>query len=311
MLNLAYVMDPIETLNINKDSTFAMMEEGQKRGHHNYYIQPQDLFFKAGKVWAHGHKVQVQRGDNFFTLGSRETLDLSQMHALSMRKDPPFNMHYILYTYLLDLAAKGTLVINNPTSIRSANEKLFALQFPELIPETLVTSKQSELKAFVKEQEKVVIKPVDGKGGEGIFILSEADPNLNALLDTSTQFGKQMIVAQRYIPEATAGDKRVLFVNGEMLAAIQRVPAADDHRANLNAGAKAVACELTPRDREICAALSPVFKEMGLYFVGIDIIGDYLIEINVTSPTGVQEALKLTGVNVTAALIDFIESQVA
>lgn len=309
-LKLAYVMDPIQTIRYYKDSTFAMMEEAQRRGHQNYYLLPEGLIFKQEQVWGRMQPIRVQRGEIFFELEAECLRPLSEMQAVFMRKDPPFDMDYIFNTYLLELAATQTLVLNHPASLRSVNEKLYALHFPNYIPLTLVSSDRAEIRAFVNTQQKAVLKPMDAKGGEGVFILRADDSNLNALLDLMTRDGQRKIVVQQYIPEAKAGDKRVLMVDGEICGWFQRVPAAGEHRANLNAGGVAVACELTARDREICAAIGPVLKAAGLYFVGLDIIGDYLIEINVTSPTGMQEALQLTGVNAAARLMDLVESKV-
>jgi glutathione synthase len=309
VLHLAFVMDPIHTINIKKDSTFALLEESQARGHQNYYLLPEGLIFRDHQVWGLMQRVQVERADVFFQLLAPEWLPLKDMDAVLMRKDPPFDMDYIFNTYLLELASQETQVINNPASLRSVNEKLFALHFPDLIPLTLVSSDRAEIRKFVSEQKKAVLKPIDAKGGEGVFILKHDDSNLNALLDLMTRDGQRKMVVQQYIPEAKAGDKRVLMINGDVCGWFQRVPAQGEHRANLNAGGQAVACELTPRDLEICERVGPQLKKAGLSFVGLDIIGDYLIEVNVTSPTGMQEALALTGVNAAAKLIDMLEQK--
>ncbi|MGE3724830.1 MAG: glutathione synthase [Candidatus Sericytochromatia bacterium] len=306
-LNLAYVMDPIHTINIKKDSTFALMEAAQNRGHQNYYLLPEGLIFRDQQVWGYLQRVQVMRAEIFFQLEAPQWQPLKSMDAVFMRKDPPFDMDYIFNTYLLELAAQETRVLNNPASLRSVNEKLFALHFPDLIPLTLVSSDREVIRNFVKEQQKAVLKPIDAKGGEGVFILKQDDSNLNALLDLMTRDGQRKMVVQQYIPAASEGDKRVLMIDGEVCGWFRRVPAQGEHRANLNAGGQAVACELTERDREICARVGPLLKAAGLTFVGLDIIGDYLIEVNVTSPTGIQEALKLTGVNAAVRLIELLE----
>jgi glutathione synthase len=272
---------------------------------------PEGLIFKDQRVWGRMYPITVERADPCFTLGPECLLPLGQTQAVFMRKDPPFDMDYIFNTYLLELAAAETLVLNHPASLRSVNEKLFALHFPDLIPRTLVSSDRAEIRAFVAQESKAVLKPLDAKGGEGVFILKSDDSNLNALLDLMTRDGQRKIVVQQYIPEARSGDKRVLMIDGEVCGWFQRVPAQGEHRANLNAGGYAAACELTAHDRHICALVGPALKAAGLYFVGLDIIGDYLIEINVTSPTGMQEALQLTGNNAAARLIDRVEAMIS
>ncbi|PIQ27909.1 glutathione synthase [bacterium (Candidatus Blackallbacteria) CG17_big_fil_post_rev_8_21_14_2_50_48_46] len=309
-LKFAFVMDPIQTINYHKDSTYALIEAAQNRGHQSYFLLAEGLTFRDQEVRGRMQAVTVQRETDFYKLGSEEMLPLKDMDAVFMRKDPPFDMDYIFNTYLLELAARDTLVLNHPGSLRSVNEKLYALHFPEYIPLTLVSSDRAEIRSFVETQGKAVLKPIDAKGGEGVFILKAEDSNLNALLDLMTRDGKRKIVVQAYIPEAREGDKRVLMIHGEVCGYFQRVPAKGEHRANLNAGGKAVACELTTRDREICEAVGAFLKQAGLYFVGLDIIGDYLIEINVTSPTGMQEALKLTGVNAAERMIQEVEALV-
>lgn len=310
-LKIAYVMDPIAAINIKKDSTFAMMEAAQARGHQNYYLRPEQLYYRDGRVNGILQPVSVQRAEVFYTLGESETQPLGQMDAVLMRKDPPFNMPYIYSTYLLEQAMHETVVVNNPIALRNANEKIYALNFPDLIPRTIVASDREMLKAFVLSEGRAILKPIDAKGGEGVFVIKEQDSNLNALLDLMTSEGRHPIIAQQYIPDAVHGDKRVLLVNGETIAAFRRVPAAGEHRANLNAGGQAVACELTERDREICTRVGEALKRDGLIFVGLDLIGDYLIEVNVTSPTGMQEAKKLMGVDTADRLIAWLEETVA
>lgn len=308
-LKIAYVMDPIWSINIKKDSTFAMLEAAQGRGHQNYYLHPEQMYFADGQVKARMHGLKVERAEVFYQLEELQELPLSAMDAVIMRKDPPFNMNYIYSTYLLELAMKETLVLNNPVSLRNANEKLYALNFPDLIPRTLVSSERQLIKDFVQSENKAILKPIDAKGGEGVFVLRQQDSNLSALLDLMTQDGKVPVIAQQYIPEASEGDKRVLMIDGQVSAAFRRVPAAGEHRANLNAGGQAVACDLTERDQEICQRVGQALHRDGLSFVGLDLIGDYLIEINVTSPTGMQEAKKLTGIDVASQFIEWIEQQ--
>lgn len=310
-LKIAYVMDPIAAINIKKDSTFAMMEAAQARGHQNYYLRPEQLYYRDGRVHGIMQPVSVQRAEVFYTLGESEAQPLGQMDAVLMRKDPPFNMPYIYSTYLLEQAMHETVVVNNPIALRNANEKIYALNFPDLIPRTIVASDREMLKAFVLSEGRAILKPIDAKGGEGVFVIKEQDSNLNALLDLMTSEGRHPIIAQQYIPDAVHGDKRVLLVNGETMAAFRRVPAEGEHRANLNAGGQAVACELTERDREICARVGEALERDGLVFVGLDLIGDYLIEVNVTSPTGMQEAKKLMGADTADRLIAWIEETVS
>ena len=308
-LKIAYVMDPIGSINIKKDSTFAMMEATQARGHQNYYLHPEQLYYRDGQIQATMHAVTVQRAEVFYELKAAENLPLSDMDAVIMRKDPPFNMQYIYCTYLLEQAMKSTLVLNHPAALRNANEKLFALNFPDYIPRTVVASDRARLKEFVQAEGKAILKPIDAKGGEGVFLLKQGDSNINALFDLMTQDGKTPVIVQQYIPAASEGDKRVLMIDGETVAAFRRVPAAGEHRANLNAGGQAVACDLSSREHEICQQVGQRLKEEGLVFVGLDLIGDFLIEINVTSPTGMQEAKRLSGVDSADLLIQWIEKQ--
>ncbi|MBF2054230.1 MAG: glutathione synthase [Candidatus Sericytochromatia bacterium] len=314
-LKIAYVMDPIAGINIKKDSTFAMLEAAQARGHQNYYLLPEALYRAPAQadqpagVRARMQAVQVQRAEVFYNLAPAEDLPLSAMDAVIMRKDPPFDMRYIYATYLLEQASGETLVLNRPDSLRNANEKLYALNFPKHIPRTWVGSDREGIKAFVAREGKAILKPIDAKGGEGVFVLRADDSNLSALLDLMTADGRQPVIVQQYIPEAKDGDIRVLMIDGEVQAAFRRVPQAGEHRANLNAGAQAVAYTLTETDRAVCAEVGAALRRDGLVFVGLDLIGGHLIEVNVTSPTGMQEALRLSGVDTATALIQWIETQ--
>jgi len=309
-LKIAYVMDPIGAVNIKKDSTFAMLEAAQARGHQNFYLRPEQLYFEAGQVQASMQAVKVQRAEVFYTLEAAAVRPLAEMDAVIMRKDPPFNMQYIYATYLLEQASTQTLVINRPDSLRNANEKLYALNFPEFIPRTLVASERSQIRAFVQREGTAILKPIDAKGGEGVLVLRADDSNLAALLDLMTQDGQMPVIVQQYIPAAREGDIRVLMIAGEVHSAFRRVPMAGEHRANLNAGGQAVAYELSAQDLKICEQVGAWLKRDGLTFVGLDLIGGYLIEINVTSPTGMQEALKLSGRDAASALIQWIETEV-
>lgn len=307
-LNIAFLMDPIAAINIKKDSTFAMLLEAQARGHQCFYLEMADLSARGGKTWGRLRSVQVQRVEGaHFKLGEAELRPLSEMDVVLMRKDPPFDMDYIFATYLLEHA--GTWVVNNPVSLRNANEKLFTLHFPELMPETRVSRNIGQLRAFLEEEGEIVVKPLYGRGGEGVFYLHAGDRNVGSILETVTGGGAHYIMAQRYIPAVREGDKRILMVNGEpMPGGMLRVPAANDFRGNLVAGATAVGAELNDRDLEICRRVGPSLREAGLIFVGLDVIGGFLTEINVTSPTGVQEIDRFFGLNVCARLFDVVEA---
>lgn len=308
-LKIAYLMDPIASINIHKDSSFAMMEATQARGHHTYYFQPSQLFYREGQVYGKMQRASVTRAEDFYQLEPEQTLALADCDAVIMRKDPPFDMRYIYSTYLLERSQ--SLVINHPAALRNANEKLFALDFPDCIPRSLVSSDRAEIKDFLKQEQKAILKPIDAKGGEGVFVLRADDSNVSALLDMMTEMGTLPVVVQQFVPEASEGDIRVLMLDGEVMSAFRRVPAPGEHRANLNAGAHAVAVELNARQIEICQQVGPTLKAQGLVFVGLDLIGDYLIEINVTSPTGIQEAKRLTGIDLADALIEWIEKKTA
>lgn len=310
-LKIAYVMDPIEAINIHKDSTFAMMEAAQHHGFVNYYLQPHQLYHADNQVRGMMQHVSVQRASTFFQASEVQDLPLADMDAVIMRKDPPFDMHYVYSTYFLEQVPSTTLVLNRPSALRDANEKLFALNFPQFIPRTVVTSQKSVIKAFLHKEQKAILKPIDAMGGSGVFVLRAEDSNVDALLDIMTQNQRTPVVVQSYIPEAKDGDIRVLMVDGEVVSAFRRVPAAGEHRANLNAGGHAEAYQLTPQDLEVCATVGPALKAAGLSFVGLDLIGGKLIEVNVTSPTGIQEARRLTGVDAADVLMKYIATTVA
>lgn len=310
-MKIAYVMDPIESINIDKDSTFAMMEAAQHHGYLNYYIQPHHLYYAGNQSMAIMQHVSVQRSTDYYRASAPEHLPLSEMDAIIMRKDPPFDMHYVYSTYFLEQAQEQTLVLNRPASLRDANEKLFALNFPDCIPRTVVGSNKAVIQDFVKTEGKAILKPIDAMGGNGVFVLRAEDSNVGALIDVMTQNQQTPVVVQEYIPEAKDGDIRVLMVNGEVISAFRRVPAAGEHRANLNAGGHAAAYTLTAQDQAICEKVGPLLRSLGLTFVGLDLIGGKLIEVNVTSPTGIQEAYKLTGTNTADVLMKYIAETVA
>ena len=309
-LRIAYLMDPLAGIDIEKDTTFAFLLEAEARGHRNYVMGPEDLAIRRGIPEARVQAVHVKRvaGDHFsLEQPTRETLE--SFDVVLLRKDPPFDMSFFFDTHVASLIdAKKTLVLNRPSGLRDANEKLYALRFPEIIPESLVTGDADLLKEFLHELGgEMIIKPLDGCGGAGIFHLQEQDRNLNAILETATDEGRTRVMAQRYLPEVREGDKRIIVIDGEPRGAVLRVPSDGDHRSNFHVGGSAVRSELTDRDREICAHMADDLRRDGLIFVGLDVIGGYLTEVNVTSPTGIQEIDQLCGTNLAADMIDWIE----
>jgi glutathione synthase len=314
MRQLGVIMDPIESINVKKDSSFAMLLEAQRRGWPITYLQQRDLFLRDGRVSGRGRGLQLRDDpDDWFSTGEPFELELGTLDVILMRKDPPFDMEYIYTTYLLDrAAADGALVVNRPDSLRDANEKLFTAWFPQCCPPTLVSRDMARLKAFLAEQGDVVVKPLDGMGGEGIFRLRLGDPNTNAILETGTVHGRKTLMAQRFLPEYADGDKRILLIDGEPIPyALARIPAEGESRANLAAGGAGVGVELSGRDRWICSEVGPALRERGLVFVGLDVIGDYLTEINVTSPTCIRELDAIYDLNISATLFDAIEARLA
>jgi len=309
-LAVAIQMDPIETINIDADSTFALALEAQRRGHTLYHYLPRQLTLKDGPLTARARRLELRRErGRHFTLGAQETLELAAMDVILMRQDPPFDMAYITATHLLEHVREHVLVVNDPVSVRNAPEKLFATHFPGLMPPTLITSDRDEITAFRREHGEIILKPLFGNGGAGVFRLGPADENLNALLELFTQLYREPIMMQRYLPEIRQGDKRIILVDGEPVGGVLRVPPPGEARANLHVGGKAMKTTLTAREREICAAIGPTLKEQGLIFVGIDVIGDYLTEINVTSPTGIQEINRLDGAALEKPVWDAIEDR--
>lgn len=309
-LTVAIQMDPIEGINIDADSTFSLALEAQRRGHALWHYLPQDLTFSGGQVIANARPltVQRQRGDHF-RLGAAEILDLGSLDMVLMRQDPPFDMAYITATHILQHIHPQTLVVNDPIEVRNAPEKLFVAHFPDLMPPTLITSDRAAIRAFREEHEDIILKPLFGNGGAGVFHVDPGDDNLNALLEMFTQLYREPIVVQRYLPEIREGDKRVILIDGRAAGAVMRVPMTGEARANLHVGARAEKAPLTPRDLEICETIGPELSRRGLLFVGIDVIGDYLTEINVTSPTGIQEIGRFDGVSLEAQLWDAFEAR--
>lgn len=308
------VMDPIESINIKKDSTFAMLLEARRRGWPVRYMQQGDLYLAAGRAHARSRALTVREDpDGWFELCDEQEHPLAELDVVLMRKDPPFDMEYVYSTYLLELAAaEGCLVVNRPDSLRDANEKLFTAWFPQCCPPTVVTRQMSRLRAFLAEQGEIVVKPLDGMGGEMVFRLRQGDPNTNVILETLTRRGRRTAMGQRFLPEYAQGDKRILLIDGEPVPyALARIPAAGEGRANLAAGGTGVGVELSARDLWICEQVGPALKERGLMFVGLDVIGDYLTEINVTSPTCIRELDAIYGINIAGRLFDAIERRLA
>jgi glutathione synthase len=312
-LAVAIQMDPIDTINIDADSTFALALEAQARGHALYHYLPQALILRDGRVFARGRPLTVVRQHgNHHRFGAFEELDLAGFDIVLMRQDPPFDMAYITATHLLELLPEGgPLVVNNPASVRNAPEKLFVLRFRELMPPTLLTLDPQEIRDFWREHGDIVLKPLFGNGGAGVFHLRPGDENLNSLLEMYALVHREPVMVQRYLPEVRQGDKRIILVEGEPVGAVTRVPPEGEARANLHVGGRAQRTRLTEREREICGAIGPSLREQGLVFVGIDVIGDYMTEINVTSPTGIQEIARLDGVDLSKNIWDAVEARYA
>lgn len=307
-LAVAIQMDPIGGIDIDVDSTFTLALEAQKRGHALWHYLVRDLTFAHGKVRAQARRLSVRREKgNHATLGSFETLDLSTMDVVLMRQDPPFDMAYITATHVLEHIHPKTLVVNDPAEVRNAPEKLFVTHFPDLMPPTLIASDRAEIDAFRAEHKDIIVKPLFGNGGAGVFHIRPDDENLGSLLEMFTGMSREPVIVQRYLPEVRQGDKRIILVDGKPVGGIMRVPAKGEARANLHVGGTALQSTLTKRERDICDAIGPDLSRRGLIFVGIDVIGDYLTEINVTSPTGIQQIDRFDGINVSAMIWDVIE----
>lgn len=309
-LNVAIQMDPIAPINIDADSTFRLAEEAQARGHALFYYTPDGLSWRDGQVRARGWPLTVRREKgNHFTLGERAEIDLATQDVVWLRQDPPFDMGYITTTHLLDDLAATTLVVNDPFWIRNYPEKLLVLQFPDLIPPTLIARDLDTLRAFYAEHGEMILKPLYGNGGAGVFRLQGGDGNLASLHELFAGINNEPLIAQKFLPAVSKGDKRVILVDGAPVGAINRVPAEGQTRSNMHVGGRPEKVALTERDREICAAIGPLLREKGQIFVGIDVIGDWLTEINVTSPTGIQELERFDGTNVAGMIWDAIEAR--
>jgi glutathione synthase len=309
-LAVAIQMDPIDPIDIDVDSTFALALEAQARGHRLWHYLVRDLAFAHGTVRARARPLTVRREKgNHATLGPLETIDLKTMDVVLMRQDPPFDMAYITATHVLEHIHPHTLVVNDPAEVRNAPEKLFVTHFPDLMPPTLIASDRAEIDAFRAEHKDIIVKPLFGNGGAGVFHIRPDDENLGSLLEMFTSMSREPVIVQRYLPEVRQGDKRIILVNGKAAGSITRVPAQGEARANLHVGGTAVRSTLTRREQAICEAIGPELARRGLIFVGIDVIGDYLTEINVTSPTGIQQIDRFDGINVSALIWDVIESK--
>ena len=309
-LRIAFQMDPIQGVNINADSSFRLAEEAQARGHALWVYTPDKLTFDQGRVVARAHPLQVQRvqGDHAH-LGPEERVDLAGMDVVWLRQDPPFDMAYITTTHLLDLIRDTTLVVNDPFWVRNYPEKLLVLQFPDLTPPTMIARSLDEIRDFKHRHGDIILKPLYGNGGAGVFRLDAGDRTLSSLHELFTGFSREPLIVQKFLPAVSKGDKRVILVNGEPVGAINRVPAAGETRSNMHVGGRPEKVSLTDRDREICAAIGPLLRDRGQVFVGIDVIGDWLTEINLTSPTGIQELERFDGINVAARIWEAIETK--
>jgi len=310
-LNVAIQMDHVSSIDINGDSTFVMALEAQKRGYNLLHYVPGKLAMSNGRILAEAEAMEVRREHgNHFTLGETRTIDLADdVDVVLMRQDPPFDMAYITATHLLEHVHPQTLVVNDPREVRNAPEKLFVTHFPEFMPPTLIASDRQRILAFREEHKDIIIKPLYGNGGAGVFHIKPGDENLNALLEMFTMLYREPIIAQAYLKDVRAGDKRIILIDGEIAGATNRVPMEGEARSNMHVGGKAVKTEITDRERDICAAIGPELKARGMIFVGIDVIGGYMTEINVTSPTGLQEINRFDDVSLEADIWDAIESK--
>lgn len=312
--SLGVVMDPISSIKIHKDSTFAMLLEAQRRGAPIWYMEQGDLRLENGRCVAHMRELTVRDDPaGWFTFGASRTDPLDTLDVVLMRKDPPFDMEYVYTTYLLEQAqARGTLVINRPSALRDANEKLFTAWFPDVCPPTLVSRRHADLTDFVMQHGDTILKPLEGMGGASIFRVRADDPNRNVIIETLTGLGSRFCMAQRFIPEIRDGDKRILVIDGEPVPyALARIPAAGETRGNLAAGGRGIGVALSDKDREIVETVAPHLREKGIVFAGLDVIGDYLTEVNVTSPTCIRELDGLYGLNISAILMDCVERKLA
>jgi len=311
-LSVAFQMDPIGSVDINADSSFRLAEEAQARGHSLFYYTPDRLAYSGGRITARGWPLSVRREQGHHAvLGAETRVDLSEVDVVWLRQDPPFDMGYITTTHLLDRIHPDTLVVNDPFWVRNYPEKLLVLDFPDLTPPTTIARDLDVLKDFRAEHGDIILKPLYGNGGAGVFRLRPDDGNLASLHEMFSGMNREPLIVQKFLPDVSAGDKRVILVDGDPVGAINRVPAQGETRSNMHVGGRPEKVELSDRDREICARIGPLLREKGQIFVGIDVIGDYLTEINVTSPTGIQELERFDGINVAGMIWDAIEARIA
>ena len=310
MLKIAIQMDPIASIEITGDTSFAFALEAQARGHDLYYYLPDSLTLDDGRVHAKLRRLRVRdEVGNHFDEDAEIYSPLDEMNVILMRQDPPFDMAYITATHILEHLPATTMVVNNPAEVRNAPEKIMVLDFPDLMPPTMVSRDEDAISAFRKKYENIIIKPLYGNGGAGVFLIKQDDKNYNALLEMFLSASREPVMVQAYLPDVIKGDKRIILIDGEAVGAINRVPAEGEARSNMHVGGKAEATELSARDKIICERIGPTLRERGLLFVGIDVIGDYLTEINVTSPTGIREFERFTGISLAAKTWDAIEAR--
>jgi len=313
-MRVGIVMDPIGDIKPHKDSSFAMLLEAQRRGHELCYMQPEDLYLQNGQARAVVSELKVwdrHIEDQFFGFGASHDIDLATLNIILIRQDPPFNNDYLYSTHILEQAeAEGVLVVNKPQTLRDANEKLFASWFPECIPPTLVSANQEQIRAFINDHQDSILKPLDAMGGASIFRVKAEDPNTSVIIETMTDHGKHHIMAQVFLPEIRDGDKRILLIHGDPIDyTLARIPAQGETRGNIAAGGSGVGMPITDRERWLCKQIAPTLKSKGLYFVGLDVIGDYITEINVTSPTCIRELDKQFDLNIAGTLFDCLEAE--
>ncbi len=310
-MKIAVQMDPIMDVDPKADSTYALMREAARRGHELFHYQPTSLSLRGTTLTAMGEDVEMLQGNPHARLGPRQRINLAEMDMILLRQDPPFDMAYITNTHMLEHVMDDVLVVNNPISVRNAPEKLLVMHYPELMPETLITADPAEIRAFRAEFGDIIIKPLFGNGGAGVFKLTKDDPNLASLLEIFAERSREPLMVQRFLPQVSDGDKRIILADGAVVGAINRVPQAGEARSNMHVGGRPEKIAMTPRDHDICAAIGPMLKERGLIFVGIDVIGDHITEINVTSPTGLQELDRFDGINSAGILLDAMEARLA